>query len=310
MVDQFQTDWFVPVLKDSGTVSQCLHNVTSDLLQKLRLVEKIEQKIGDIVANGVDQLTNLSHRIRELENTLRFRENLNRNDKRHTWFRHLAATSSGPFSATLLAHPIFLSYDATATQDIRTKLNRCWDENSMSSYPFVANTETLWSFLLKINVQLNEINDFGEFKLENFRESILESLKSPTLLAFFHNVKAEYIKMKDRLMGCYITLFDLCEKLWQVDFKTLPSPRNEWKKTAENIRQEMKDRRATLPRLPQVRTEERIAMDFMGFEIIPSTETLRTRYIELAKTMHPDLTGGSDDKFKILAKSYRLLNTR
>ncbi len=309
MVESFQADWFIPIIKNSGTVSQCLKNVAIDLQAKLDLVAVIDRKIGDISMNGIDQLTSLSHRVRELENTLRFRENLGKNDKRQAWFRHLAATSNGPFSASLLSHPIFLNYDAAETGDIRQRLSKCWDENTLQPYPFSVQTETLWGVLLKINFQLFDINNFGSFQLDSFNDTLPEELRSLSLLKFLQNVKAEYIKLKDRLLGCYISLFDLSEYLWRMDFKVLPTARSEWKKTAEHLRQEFKDRRATLPRLPAFRSEERKAMDFMGFEAIPSPETLRSRYIELAKSMHPDVTGGSDDKFKTLAKSYRLLTT-
>ena len=321
MVDPMRSDWFSPIIKESGSVSKCLQNVSFDLKIKLDLIEKLNASIGDIGPSGIDYLTHLAHRIRELENTLRFRENL-KNEKRPTWFRHFASTSSGHFSATILPHPIFLNFAPSETQSVRHGLMRCWEENTLKLFPFSLEVETVWSFLLRINEQLVAVNNIGTLKLDNFHETIDASLSSPTLLAFLQNVRAEYIKLKDRLLGCYIALFDICEKFWQREMKenkeikseaeTLPPHQKsaDWQRTAEHLRQEYKDRRATLPRLPHVKAAERQAMEFMGFSALPHPELLRSRYIELARTMHPDITGGSDDKFKVLTKSYRLLTSR
>ena len=48
----------------------------------------------------------------------------------------------------------------------------------------------------------------------------------------------------------------------------------------------------------------------MGFDDVPSPDTLRKRYLTLAKNYHPDRKGGNEDAFKTLTKMYNFLTER
>jgi hypothetical protein len=48
----------------------------------------------------------------------------------------------------------------------------------------------------------------------------------------------------------------------------------------------------------------------MGFDDYPSVESLRQRYLAMAKKLHPDLQGGNDGAFKILSNAYSHLARR
>ena len=56
------------------------------------------------------------------------------------------------------------------------------------------------------------------------------------------------------------------------------------------------------------RGRDREALDVFGFVDYPTHDELRRRYLELAKKLHPDAVGGSDDEFKHLSKAYHHLS--
>jgi curved DNA-binding protein CbpA len=52
------------------------------------------------------------------------------------------------------------------------------------------------------------------------------------------------------------------------------------------------------------------AMQFMGFEELPSQTELRQRYLVMAKKLHPDRQDGRDEGFKVLSSAYERLLAR
>jgi hypothetical protein len=104
--------------------------------------------------------------------------------------------------------------------------------------------------------------------------------------------------VRDRLNICFNQLWSACERFWVQQQKTLDE-----QKRKQN-QQSSQQRRSTEAVLLHSDIE---ALRFMGFIARPSQENLRKRYLELAKTLHPDVNGGKDDSFKMLGKAYHRL---
>lgn len=55
---------------------------------------------------------------------------------------------------------------------------------------------------------------------------------------------------------------------------------------------------------------DREALLFLGFETYPSLAELRSRYLALAKKLHPDTSRGDHESFKRLSRYYRHLRAK
>lgn len=308
-------DWFAPVIEVSGSVTTCLNSVLAELDLKKQFVQMLNRKIGDLQPGGVDKLSAISQRVRVLEGTLRFRIGLLQPDRRGPWFR-TGVTSSGPFTASILNNPVFCTYPDPRWGEIKKGLLTCWNSGNLKTYPFPKGEETLWKVLLDLKSAIVAMNifeaPFENMTLMNCLDVLPPVLESKFLRAFLINVRGEFVSTQERIQDCYQKLLEASEKFWKVqetDSEKVKSPKFE--NPAHKIREEFKKRREQPKREPLIATRADLeALKFMGFSDYPKMDELKKRYHHLAKSLHPDVNGGSDKDFKVLTLSYERLSNK
>jgi hypothetical protein len=308
-------DWFLSAIVKDGSVGTCLGEVLAEVRRKERFVAKLHEKISEREAAGADAISEISARIRILENTLKFRLSVLSPERRGSWFRPNVATASGPFSGSVLSDPVFCQYDETKTNKVRVALVECWSRKNLVAYPMKATESSLWKILLTLNFELHAIGDLGEWpRLERLPEDLPEDFASRSLRAFLSNVAFEYLEARERLKNAYETLLEASDSFWSRAKTRRVDPEHgetyDGYTAAESMREEFRKRRAapTIKRPIGKSIHDIEALRFMGFDDFPNTEALKQRYHTLALDMHPDRQGGNESKFKLLAKSYKHLS--
>jgi hypothetical protein len=311
-------DWFVKAILAEGNVSACLSQVIDDLREKEKFVAALRKNLGERPGVLFDALSELSTKVRVLENTVKFRLSALSHERRAAWFRQSAATATGPFAGTVLPDPLFTPYDETRTPLIRAGVIECWLRRNLVSYPMRATESCVWKHLLVLNYEWGKLGDLSDYpRLERLPEDLPASLESRALKAFLLNVKAEYLSVYERLKSIYQALLDASEVFW----RAAPIPAAQRTRshqgrddasyqTAETMRAEFRRRRAQTPTIkrPAGKTSQDLeALRFMGFDEFPDHEVLKQRYHALALEMHPDRDGGNESRFKLLTKSYKHL---
>ncbi|MEI6397278.1 MAG: J domain-containing protein [Pseudomonadota bacterium] len=308
-------DWFISAIVKDGTVGTCLGEVLTEVRRKERFVAKLHEKISERGASGADAISEISARIRVLENTLKFRLSILSPERRGAWFRANVATASGPFSGTVLPDPVFSQYDETKTNKVRVALIECWTLGNLIAYPMKSTESCLWKILLSLNFELQSLGNLGEWpRLERLPEDLPDDLGSRSLKAFLSNVALEYQSARERLKNAYVTLLDASDGFWaRAKARRVDADRGEAYDgftAAESMREEFRKRRAapTIKRPIGKSTHDIEALRFMGFDDFPTADLLKQRYHTLALDMHPDRQSGNESRFKLLAKSYKHLS--
>ncbi len=311
-------DWFVSAIVKDGSVGECLSAVENELRQRQAFVVRLRQRIAEKSPSKIDGISDINARIAILENTLKLRLSILSPSRRGAWFRPSASTASGPFATPLFNEPVFAPYDEKMTSKIRVGLGDCWDARNLLSYPLKASEPCLWKILLSLNFELYQMGDMGEWpRLEKLPDDLPFDLESRALRAFLSNVRAEYLSARQHLDECYQVLLVASQAFWSEarflrsskDFAPGADDFYDGHRAAEKMRQEFRSRRTTPTiKRPIGKTAQDIeALNFMGFEDFPDADSLKHRYHNLAMEMHPDREGGSEARFKLLAKSYRHL---
>ena len=308
-------DWFISAIVKDGTVGACLGEVLAEVRRKERFVAKLHEKISEKNPVATDAISEISSRIRVLENTLKFRLSILSPERRGAWFRANVATASGPFTGNVLPDPVFSQYDEAKTNRVRVALIECWTRGNLVAYPMKSTDSSLWKVLLGLNFELYTLGDMGEWpRLERLPDDLPEDLNSRSLRAFLSNVTSEYIAARARLKNCYQTLLDASDGFWaRAKTRRADSERGDaydGYTAAESMREEFRKRRAapTIKRPIGKSAHDIEALRFMGFDDFPTADSLKQRYHMLALDMHPDRQGGNESKFKLLARSYRHLS--
>lgn len=315
-------DWFLPAIESNGTVAECLGAVLSELEQRAGFITVLKLALSGKNPKGVDAITELAQKIKGLENTLRFRLGILRPERAAAWFRAPAATSTGPFSSTLIEEPVFAPYDPADVERVRVGLSDCFRLRTTESLPFKDQSGCLWKTLLGYAEDLAAIcklaGPFEGLDLAELPDNLPPGLESRALRAFLINVRTEVLASRERLEACYKQLWETSEKLWTHQLEELKQKRAKEgqerprvkNSAADSMREELKKRRAEGTLKPLLTPADLDAMKFMGFEELPTNEMLRHRYLAMAKRLHPDRQGGSDYAFKILSTAYAHLTAR
>lgn len=309
-------DWFVDAIAVEGSVADSLDCVLRDLQAKTAFVAAIKQAMAPPKPGGCDAISDLANRIRALENTLRFRLGILRADRPAAWFRAPVMTSSGPFSSTLLDEAVFAPYATTECAQVKTQLASLWQHRRAEHWPFLDDTPCLWRTLLSLNAELATVTrlavPYAELSLETLPDGLPTKLESRALRAFLLNVRQEVLATRERLKLCYEQLLNKSEELWSAQ-ATAPAsatkPRGRTQAQADSVRDELRRRREQRLR-PLLSPAEQKALAILGLSEMPTSEDLRRRYLDLAKKLHPDRSGGSDGPFKELASAYTQLLAR
>lgn len=309
-------DWFLSAILKDGTVGESLQEVEKELRNKQSFVGALRHRIGETAPSKVDAISELAARITTLENTLKFRLSILNPMRKGAWFRSSVSTSAGPFGVHLLEEPVFATFDERSVDRVKQGLIKCWKARNLVDYPLRATEPCLWKVLLSLNFELYAAGDLGSWpRLDKLPEELPPEFESRSLRAFLMNVKAEYVTAVQRLDECYEMLLKASHRLWLAmasstgNEATQEDDLYDGHRSAEKLRQEFRSRRssATLKRSLGKSTQDIEALSFMGFDDFPELEVLRQRYHSLAMEMHPDRAGGSESRFKLLAKSYRHL---
>lgn len=337
-------DWFMPAIECNGTVAESLGAVLGELAQRTAFIAALKgclETQGPGGMRGIDAVTDLSQRIRGLENTLKFRLGILRPERAQAWFRAPAATSTGPFSATLIDEPVFAAYDPWDAERVKRELYALWSQRRARALPFKDESGCLWKTLLQFNADFKRIIElpapFHDLTLEQLPDVLPPHLDSRALRAFLLNVRNEVMGARERLDACYRQLREACERFWSFQLEheqrarpfgaqtqqqappppphqphhhhQQPSRPSSYNPQADSMREEFKRRRQTTgARL--LTGADMDALRFMGFEDVPAPEILRQRYLVLAKQYHPDRHGGNENAFKRLSGAYSHLINR
>ena len=309
-------DWFLGAIKADGTVDDCLEAVRRELEAKSSFLIGLKQVMAPRRKGGLDAVSELAARIKALENTLRFRLGILRADRPVTWFRAPVTTTSGPFSSALLDEPVFAPYDSRDLERVKAALNHLWQERRADPCPFESEIPCLWRTLLTLNAELSTLTKlpapYAYLSLESLPDDLPPILESRSLRAFLLNVRNEVLSARARLATCHRDLRTKSEELWVVQASVEPRlrrPQGQTQAHAESVREEMRRRRENR-RLFMMNAADQRALSYLGFEQLPSADDLRRRYLELAKKLHPDRSGGDGDAFKELASAYSRLLAR
>lgn len=310
-------DWFLQAIEVDGSVASSLDTVLGDLQAKAAFVTALKQAMAPLKPGGSDAITDLAGQIKALENTLRFRLGILRAERPAAWFRTPVMTSSGPFSSTLLDQAVFAPYAENDVLKVKAQLEWLWQNRQADMWPFTDQSPCLWRTLLQLNADLARIArltaPYSEFSLETLPDGLPMILDSRALRAFLLNVRHEIIAARERLQLCHAELRKKSEELWLAQANnvqaTSSKPRGRTQVHADSVRDEMRRRREQRLR-PLLSPAEQKAMAVLGFSEPPTSEDLRRRYLELAKKLHPDRSGGSDGPFKELASAYNQLMAR
>lgn len=309
-------DWFLGAIESDGSVDDCLEVVRLELEAKSQFVIALKQMMAPRRKGGLDAISDLSLRIKALENTLRFRLGILHPERPMAWFRAPATTTTGPFASALLDEPVLGPYDLGDVEQIKTDLNLMWQERRATPLPFQSDGPSLWRTLLSLNAELHSLMQlpapYEHLSLAALPENLPVKLESRALRAFLLNVRNELVTARDRLIDCHGALRKKCEELWAVQATTEPRTqrrRGQTQAHAESVREELRRRRESRWRLLLTGADQR-ALKCLGFDELPPADTLRRRYLELAKKLHPDRPGGDDHAFKEIASAYSQLLAR
>jgi hypothetical protein len=308
-------DWFLGAIETDGSVDDCLGAVLRDLELKGAFVRGLQKCMAPKKRGGPDAVSDLSMRIKALENTLRFRLGILRAERPAAWFRAPVTTSSGPFSSTLLDEPVLARYEVEDVGHVKAELTRLWQERRVGKLPFRDDGPCLWRTLLGLSAELAELvrlpSPYEDLSLDTLPDALPPALESRALRAFLLNVRNELLLARERLSSCHRDLRQKCEELWAAQEAGAPSPRPRGKTQAQadSVREELRRRRENRLRFSLTTADQR-ALAYLGFDELPSADALRRRYLELAKKLHPDRAGGEDGPFKELASAYSRLMTR
>lgn len=333
-------DWFFSAITSAGPVDQCFATVLTELERRNLFVKSLRQTMRAENTTEKDLITLIGERIRSLENTLSFRLGILSPEREAPWFRHPSNRSAGPFASSILTEPVFAQYDSDKVADLRIRIKQLWTRHECTALPFRSDSPCLWRTLLKLNADHEQAmtlsQPFESLRLDRLPDGLPLDMDSPSLRAFLINVRAAAMQNRKRLNDCFRSLWSASDSFWDAQKKvsakrataeyTGPHKEGATSKDqaekprgfraaagAQEVRDEFRRRRKEQQQSRAFMAFSHIlrdALEFMGFDELPSPEILKKRYISLAKKHHPDCDGGDEDAFKQLAKAYDLLCDR
>lgn len=313
-------DWFAAAAQTEGSVADALDAVVLELDARRAFIMALRARLSP--ASGTDAVSHLSHQIKNLENTLRFRLGILRPERPGAWFRAPATTNAGPFASAVIEAPVFALYDPAEAETVSRELPRLWQTRVAGPLPFKEATPNLWATLLELNAAWAALvvlpSPFALFNLAALPDGLPRTLDSRALRAFLINVRTEVLSTRARLDLCFTDLQRASERFWAYQIEQERryrgrhggAERPRANPTADSVREEFKRRRQTASTQLPLSSVDRQAMRFMGFDDVPTAETLRQRYLGMAKRLHPDREGGNDTAFKMLSSAYSHLLAR
>lgn len=329
-------DWFLPGINPQESLEQGLNKVVLQETMRLRFAQALQIKLCHHRGPSPDSISELRRQIRHLADTLDFRLPLLSPDRRGAWFRESSLSGLGPLAGTaILTIPVLPTVDFKQLLKVKAELEAFWKNPSPTIQPFHDRSPSLWGSLMALRLQWTELTqvvvDTKTYSLLDLAQSMPDALISPALRIFIHHVSQALQAAQGDLSDCYqrlkaatLTLFAQIErdpaaqkpktsstasqKAW--DGQTSPQDAyNQFRRNTDDIRNRFKERRETTSPATSRETESS-ALSFLGFTQRPNANTLRKRYWELARQLHPDNPKGNEDAFKELNHHYHFLMER
>lgn len=308
-------DWFLPAIESDGSVRNSFDAVLNELKLRAELMVQLRERLTSS-EHELDSLSILSREAKELENTLRFRLGILQAERPVAWFRKAPNKDFGPFRTSMLTAPVFSEYGAEDVDAVGSALKRCWEQAQTGPIPFRDPGESLWSILLGHRAQLNSmaslVGPFAGLRLDQPCIDLPSYIESPSLRAFMVNVCGEFVGVKDRLQLCFDHLWSASEKLWAFQRRQVKANSNQhhFRQTSAGRTEStggQKRQSGSTARALGISYSEMEALRYMGFREHPNDASLKQRYYEMAKQLHPDRQGGNEESFKMLNRAYQIL---
>lgn len=300
-------DWFITALNEDRL--EGLNGLKACLEKRLSLVSALEQAFN---SENQDRLETTKNNIRSIEYTLNFRLGILRPERPAAWFRSPTTTSPGPFSGPLLAEPIFLNYDLSELEFLEEGLTLAWKKRDPRLIPFKDLSRCLWRTLISTAAELEELHrlpsPYQNLRFEDLNGKLAPDLQCDSIDVFLSELIRDLNEMTAQIEQCFEILFRSSKKLWDYQRQQRQHFNRRGASQANDVRAEFRKRRQARTFKPATNHLDTQSLQFMGFDDFPSANSLRTRYLELAKKFHPDTISGSEVAFQQLNQAYSHLN--
>ena len=285
-----EDDWFLPAIHAEGTVANCLDVVARQEESRLFLTKSIKLALCRESGDCTDSISFLRKKLGALHKTFELRLGVLAQARHQAWFRPSHASEWGPFPGVVHKDPMLIEFNPELAKKLRNELNQAWQDRSVE-VPSLPQGNCLWFQLLTLNKQWQSIvqlsKPFGDLRLDELPEGLPDDLTCRSLEAFLKKVRVAVDEARSELDQCFQKLF-LATETFLLAYHKRPA----------------KTRRQGAGRKPIFNSPISDSLRFMAFDRKPNAQDLRKRYLELAKSCHPDVNGGSESRFKDLTYHY------
>ena len=289
-----QDDWFLPAIEADGSVANCL-TVVCRRESSLYFVKDLRAALCTQYLGASDGISHLRQELNSFRKTCDLRLGILAKARPEAWFRDISTAEWGPFPGRVETKAVFINIPPEKAKKLRNEILEAWEQRSLA-VPSLPEGDCLWRDLLSLNLRWVEIcqlkEPYKDLRLDELPEGLPDDLDSPSLIAFLTKVRAAVDLLRSELDRCFQDVFGASERFLLAYYR----PR-------AGAGQRQKRQSARSP-TAQDRVLER-SLHFMSFSHTPNLQVLRKRYLELAKSCHPDISGGDDSRFKDLNFHYQ-----
>ncbi len=298
-------DWFLPAITAAGSVFDSFQAVQAELSHKLGFTQALLTSLCAAKSDRADRVSELNAKVKKFQATLQFRLGMLAPTRPGAWFRENMNQAKSPFGTQILSEPVLAPYDINRLDDIRAALRESFLSGRIVAIPFNAYDACLWLTLLTLNQDWHTIDrlpaPFEKLYLSRMPGGLPAELQSPALHAFLGKVNAVFNQTKAELDDAYKKLWEACEAFWREQRRTIQGA---------TARAEKRRKRPPIKEKPVYAMQDYRALQFMSFAELPDRSMLKKRYRDLALAYHPDVQGGSEEKFLRLKQCYQHLIKR
>ena len=283
-------DWFMPAIYASGSVEHCLDQVIQQEEARLLFLKALKSSLCD--GHSIDAITLLKSEASTLKKTLDVRLGVMDSSRFPAWFRSSTNTEWGPFPGHVIKDAVFNEFPRDRARKVRNEILSSWDSGA-EKISSMSGGECLWSRLLRLNCRWHKICNLGtpyaDLSLSELPEGLPDDFSSPALIGFLANVRGTVDEVRELLNDCFFDLFSISEDFLKAYYRKKTTGQSySYQKSATYVSQELKS-----------------SLSFMDFTDVPSDmKLIRSRYLELARSYHPDVCGGDESLFKDLTFHY------
>jgi hypothetical protein len=226
------------------------------------------------------------------------------------WFAPVIKTTALPFMETQIAdaEPVCLRVEPIRIKALQLDLKTAWLKGSSFVADWAGRGSCLWLRVLAFNQEMNELSNlsgpFSDLSFQDLPESLPDELYSRSLVVFLSRIKGAFL-------ACRKDLDRFFDRLWVMSdpaFNKIFSQACREKSDQYRTNMQFHKSRQYATGQEEVPPIIQLSLQFMGFKAMPSSQELRRRYREMARRYHPDVEGGSDEKFQMMLEHYNRLH--